>query len=212
MSEEKLPEEAVKALAEIFKAMYKRGMTCGRRIAEIARQLHPNAVLIHPLYRSAVVILPEQEEDEFKIIFYGDPHADGKEITPETVAEMKREITLTGGRYFPSTIYLDKTELEPKYSWDTMPIHLICIDEMMPETAKENLDHFKLYVAFMAGTIIPLAKSRDHMREFLERLKDAKDRDQVARAFLDFARRSGMPDDLEGFFKYRLSPSEGEAK
>ena len=78
-------DEKIKKTLDV---MHKHGMGCGNQIAEIARVIHPDALLIVPLYRSCIVV--EQSDKEIKdgsctIHTYADPHWLGREIDIDTL-------------------------------------------------------------------------------------------------------------------------------
>ena len=69
---------------EFVQKFHEHGIGCGLEISKLAKDMHPNAVTIIPLYRSCVVI--EQSEEEKKegvvtIHAYADPHWMGGDIT-----------------------------------------------------------------------------------------------------------------------------------
>ena len=103
---EEIPDEA---LIKIFEEMEKMGFECGKKIAKIVRELHPEAIAVVEAYRSAFAILPP-EKDKIIILMYGDPHAFGKDLTVENVKEMKVTIEIRGDRMIPN-IYLDGEEM-----------------------------------------------------------------------------------------------------
>lgn len=67
------------------------GIECGDKISKLAEIMHPDALLIVPLYRSCIVI-EQNEEDKREgvatIHAYGDPHWLGGEITMD---ELKKD-------------------------------------------------------------------------------------------------------------------------
>lgn len=67
---------------------HEHGLGCGLKIAEIASFMHPNALLVVPLYRSCIVV--EQGEEDAKkgsctVHSYADPHWLGGEIDAKTL-------------------------------------------------------------------------------------------------------------------------------
>lgn len=67
---------------------HEHGIGCGLEISKLAKEMHPNAIAIVPLYRSCVVI--EQNDEEKKegvatMHAYADPHWMGGDITIEAL-------------------------------------------------------------------------------------------------------------------------------
>jgi len=75
----------------------KKGMECGEEIAKILREMGHE--IVFPLYRMAVIV--EHEEDCLRLRFFGDPHAEGKDITPENIREMETVVEFYGDRFCP---------------------------------------------------------------------------------------------------------------
>ena len=74
--------------SKFSREFHEHGMDCGSKIAELAKDMHPGAIAIIPLYRSCIVI--EQSDDEKKegdctVHTYADPHWLGGEIEIETL-------------------------------------------------------------------------------------------------------------------------------
>ncbi len=68
---------------EFMRKSREHGIGCGNEIANVVKEIHPNALIIVPLYRSCIVI--EQSEEEKKqgvctIHSYADPHWLGRNI------------------------------------------------------------------------------------------------------------------------------------
>lgn len=75
-------------LAEFAREHHEHGIQCGLKIANIAKEIHPQTVAVVPLYRSCIVV--EQNDKEYKegtavIHAYADPHWLGGEIDIETL-------------------------------------------------------------------------------------------------------------------------------
>lgn len=73
---------------EFVQEFHEHGIGCGLEISKLAREMHPNAIAIVPLYRSCVVI--EQSDEEKKegvatMHAYADPHWMGGDITIEAL-------------------------------------------------------------------------------------------------------------------------------
>lgn len=71
-------------IEEFVKEFQEHGIGCGIEISKLAKEIHPSAVTIIPLYRSCIVI--EQSNEEKKegtaaIHAYADPHWLGRDIT-----------------------------------------------------------------------------------------------------------------------------------
>ncbi len=102
-------KDKIKDIEEMTKDMCDHGLGCGKEIATIAREIHPGALIILPLYRSCIVI--EQSEEEKKegvctLHSYADPHWCGEEINIETLKskEFHFEFLLQGDRQGPVII------------------------------------------------------------------------------------------------------------
>jgi hypothetical protein len=85
------------------------GLGCGRKIAEIAKEMHPGALAVVPLYRSCIVV--EQSEEEKKegvctLHSYADPHWLGGEIDADTLKsdDFHFEFYVRGDRQGPAII------------------------------------------------------------------------------------------------------------
>lgn len=81
-------EKTEKEVAQFVDTFHKHGIGCGNEIAKIAKEMHPNAVAIVPLYRSCIVVEQneEQKEEGTAIIHgYADPHWLGGDIDLETL-------------------------------------------------------------------------------------------------------------------------------
>jgi len=64
-------------LQEVFEQLHQHGLECGREIARLAEEMHPDALAVVPLYRSCVVVLQDEQMKQAgncKLILYGDPH------------------------------------------------------------------------------------------------------------------------------------------
>lgn len=99
-------EEEVEAKVEKFwkDTMLPNGLNCGEQIAQIVREIHPEAVAVLPLYRSAIAVIPKQGEggDKYVEIWgYGDPHVEGEDITRVNVEPFHQVTAVSGGRYGP---------------------------------------------------------------------------------------------------------------
>ncbi len=85
---------------------HEQGLGCGRKIADIAKEIHPDALSVVPLYRSCIVI--EQNEEEKKngactLHAYADPHWLGGEIDAKTLIldDFHFEFVVRGDRQGP---------------------------------------------------------------------------------------------------------------
>ena len=81
-------EDKDEKVQEFVKDFHEHGIGCGLEISKLAREIHPNAVAIVPLYRSCIVV--EQSDEEKKegvatIHAYADPHWLGRDITIDTL-------------------------------------------------------------------------------------------------------------------------------
>ena len=95
-----------KDIEDITKEFCEHGLGCGKDIAAIAKEIHPGALIILPLYRSCIVI--EQSEEEKKegvctLHSYAVPHWCGEEINMETLKSdmFHYEFAVQGDRQGP---------------------------------------------------------------------------------------------------------------
>ncbi len=94
--------------------MHEHGIGCGNEIAKIAKEIHPDAIAVIPLYRSCIVI--EQSEKDRKegvcvIHGYADPHWLGGEIDLENLQreDFHARFIVQGDRQGPG-IYLENLD------------------------------------------------------------------------------------------------------
>lgn len=113
VKESKDVDENVKKFVQEF---HTHGMGCGQKIAEIARFLHPDALLIVPLYRSCIVV--EQSEQEqvdgsCTVHGYADPHWLGREIDAETLKsdDFHFIYEVHGDRQGPAIVKIEKDQM-----------------------------------------------------------------------------------------------------
>lgn len=104
-----------KEVDEFMHEFHEHGIGCGNEIANIAKEIHHDAMIIIPLYRSCIVI--EQSEKEKKegvltLHAYGDPHWKGREIDIETLKldDFHVEFLIEGDRQCP--IFINKSKKE----------------------------------------------------------------------------------------------------
>lgn len=102
-------ENADKKVNEFMKDFRTHGLGCGSKIAEIAKEIHPDALAIVPLYRSCIVIKQSDEEKKdgmCAIHSYADPHWLGGEISVETLKsdDFHFEFVVQGDRQGPSIL------------------------------------------------------------------------------------------------------------
>lgn len=75
----------------------------------VIRKMHPKALLIVPLYRSALVVekpTPEEEErGSVRLIIYHDPGWMGEKTTPKNLTRHSWEIYLAGQRNGPDVFF-----------------------------------------------------------------------------------------------------------
>lgn len=107
---EDLIQDKVEKFTEKF---HRHGLECGQEIAKVAKEMHPNAIAIIPLYRSCVVI--EQGDMEKRngiatIHSYADPHWLGRDIDKDTLMSdhFHTKFIIQGYREGPE-IYLEHT-------------------------------------------------------------------------------------------------------
>lgn len=103
-------------LTEFAKEHHERGLQCGLKIANIAKEIHPQAVVVIPLYRSCIVV--EQKDKEYKegtavIHAYADPHWLGGEIDIDTLKSDRfhKVFCVQGLREGPVIIPVDNEEV-----------------------------------------------------------------------------------------------------
>lgn len=94
---------------EFVREHHEHGLGCGSEIANVAKEIHPDALAIVPLYRSCIVI--EQSEEEKKdgvctLHSYADPHWLGGEIDVNTLKsdDFHFEFHVRGDRQGPAIV------------------------------------------------------------------------------------------------------------
>jgi hypothetical protein len=128
-----LTEKQNKELEKIFDKM---GKESSSGIMKVAKKLHPDAVLIIPLYRSCLVILPKESPNHpQQIIAYHDPQWAGDKITKQRLPFYRQDYVFTGHRDelniyqtyhadFGKIIYdVNKKRLEDE-KWDEFQLNL----------------------------------------------------------------------------------------
>jgi len=93
---------------ELLEMLHKKGISRGLKIAELARQLHPKALVIVPLYRSCLVV--EQTEEQQKegvctLHFYWDPGWQGLELNLDNLRKFHSVAYLHGQRSGPDLVF-----------------------------------------------------------------------------------------------------------
>lgn len=106
--------DTMKKIDDFVNDFHTHGLECGNKIAELIKEIHPNAVAIIPLYRSCIVIEQSDTEkrDGIAIIHsYADPHWLGKEIDIKTLIseEFHTKFIVQGYREGPE-IYFESAE------------------------------------------------------------------------------------------------------
>jgi hypothetical protein len=103
---EKETSEKDEKINEFVQEFHEHGIGCGLEISKLARDMHPNAITIIPLYRSCVVI--EQSDEEKKegvatMHAYADPHWMGGDITIEALQseDFHSKFSIQGQRHGP---------------------------------------------------------------------------------------------------------------
>ncbi len=93
-------------VAKFAQEFHEHGLGCGNEIANVVKEIHPDALIIVPLYRSCITI--EQSEEEKKngvctLHAYADPHWLGGEIDIDTLKkdDFHFEFTIQGDRQAP---------------------------------------------------------------------------------------------------------------
>lgn len=104
-------DERVNKFMEEF---HEHGLGCGNEIAKLAKEIHPDAIAIIPLYRSCIVL--EQSDGDKKdgsciLYCYADPHWLGEEIDVENLRkkDFYTKFIIQGHRDGP-IIYLENTD------------------------------------------------------------------------------------------------------
>jgi hypothetical protein len=112
---------------EFMQDFITHGLGCGNKIAEIAKELHPDALVVVPLYRSCIVV--EQSEEEKKegvctLHSYADPHWLGGEIDIDTLKsdDFHFEFHVRGDRQGPSIVNKNRCEDVEERKEDDGPI------------------------------------------------------------------------------------------
>lgn len=122
--EQRSEEEIAEMIVDFEKEMGKSGNKTGEKIAHLAGELHPDALLIVPLYRSAVVVLPKNEEEQergsMSLVLYHDPRWMGADdITTENLPRFKNNLKIWGQRSGPD-LTLDGETMLPGDFWETL--------------------------------------------------------------------------------------------
>ena len=88
-----------------FDKFYQHGLGCGKEIAAILHKKHPD-YLVYALYRSAIAIKYDPENNHIDVFASGDPHAMGGEVNDESIAAGEIHMAITGDRWGPK--FLEK--------------------------------------------------------------------------------------------------------
>lgn len=114
VDEMKEGDDVVNKFVEQF---HEHGIGCGNEIARLAKEMHPKAIAVIPLYRSCIVV--EQSDDDKKegvciLHGYADPHWLGGGIDIENLQrkEFHARFIVQGHREGPG-IYLESTDKGP---------------------------------------------------------------------------------------------------
>jgi len=108
-----------KKVEKFIEEHHEHGLDCGVKIAQIAKELHPDALAIVPLYRSCIVIKQSnQERDDgvCSIHTYADPHWLGGEIDIDTLKsdDFHFEFYVQGDRQGPIIVNKNRIEEDNK--------------------------------------------------------------------------------------------------
>lgn len=111
---DEIAENKVNAFVQEF---HKHGIGCGQKISKVAKEIHPDAIAVIPLYRSCIVIKQSDEEKKegFATIHtYGDPHWLGRDIDIENLRsdDFHKIFHIHGLREGPEIILFDNRELK----------------------------------------------------------------------------------------------------
>ncbi len=125
VKEEKDVDEHVDKFVGEF---HEHGLGCGNKIAALAKEMHPNAIAIMPLYRSCIVIEQSEEDKKEGVCIlhgYADPHWLGGEIDVENLQrkDFHARFIVQGRREGPG-IYLENSDK--------------CPDDKSPEDGHKN--------------------------------------------------------------------------
>ncbi len=104
-------EEIDEKVNKFAKDFHGHGLNCGLEICKLVKEMHPNALLIVPLYRSCIAIEQSEEDKEegiANIHAYGDPHWIGGEISIEDLSkeDHHKKFLVKGDRQGPDVIRL----------------------------------------------------------------------------------------------------------
>lgn len=92
-------KKTAEVMAEVYIAFQGMGSECGVEIAKVARELHPDALFIFPLYRGCIVIPKQEYTGTLDVILYHDPHWMGHdEITTENLPKFQNVLKIYGQR------------------------------------------------------------------------------------------------------------------
>ena len=99
-------EDKDEGVQKVVKDFHEHGLGCGLEISKLAKEMHPNAITIVPLYRSCIVV--EQSDEEKKegvatIHAYADPHWMGGDITIDALRsdDFHAKFVIQGQRHGP---------------------------------------------------------------------------------------------------------------
>ena len=102
----------VKDMSELYAMFAGIGAECGVEIATVAKQIHPDAFFVFPVYRGCIVIPKQEYTGSLKVILYHDPHWMGAdEITVDNLPGFKNTLEIHGQRSGQDYI-LNGTELD----------------------------------------------------------------------------------------------------
>ena len=110
-------DEKNKDIEKFTQEFCEHGIGCGKKIATIAKEIHPDALIILPLYRSCIVIAQSEEEKKEGVCTlhsYANPHWCGEEIDIETLKShmFHFEFLVQGDRQGP--VIINKNHSEDK--------------------------------------------------------------------------------------------------
>lgn len=110
-------KEGDKVVDKFVEEFHDHGLGCGNKIATLAKEIHPNAIAIIPLYRSCIVV--EQSDNDKKegvciLHGYADPHWLGGEIDIDNLqrSDFHARFVVQGHREGPG-IYLENADKCP---------------------------------------------------------------------------------------------------
>lgn len=99
------PDEKEKLMEKLDVVFSKIGLECAAEMLPLLKEMHPDAQFIQTLYRSAIVVLKQKQEEMHRgkvtILLYHDPHWMGHDMTKETLPGYCDRLEVWGQRSGP---------------------------------------------------------------------------------------------------------------